>query len=451
MIEIVAIFLQFLIFIIIFSFPLNPRNLNKLIGNSGNSFNYIDCHVINIIIFANILLIISFFNFNLTHVFLAFFTISVIFLIKRKKEYFLILNKKNSFNFIFFFIFTISIFISTSYAPRLEWDGFHWIEKALVFFNNSDIQNLKFSGMPEYPHLGGYIWAFFWKNSLLEYEYFGRFFYIYFYVISIFSIFNAVNFKSQNVIFITIFLLILITYDRYLFGGYQEYLIFSTLLVASRFIASVNFDKKIEHKKLLLILFITSTLMWFKDEGIFYFLIFGSLLIFTQNCKLNIKFFYFIGILFLIFTQHYLQKNIIGIYGFSTEFLSEKIINQILNFKVLVYKAILISKHIMISFIKYPLWIIIIVSFLFINIFQKNSLIKYFFYALILNFIFIYAVYLNDPSPISNPSANELLYEFVLKVTIDRVMFQTSGFYILIFLLLLKKTNKINNKYSLSL
>ena len=87
----------------------------------------------------------------------------------------------------------------------------------------------------------------------------------------------------------------------------------------------------------------------------------------------------------------------------------------------------------MISFIKYPLWIIIIVSFLFINIFQKNSLIKYFFYALILNFIFIYAVYLNDPSPISNPSANELLYEFVLKVTIDRVMFQTSGFYILIF------------------
>ena len=447
MIELIAIFSQFLIFAIIFSFPLNPGNLNKLIGNSGSSFNYIDCHVINIIIFANILLIISFFNFNLTNVFLTFLIISIIFVIKRNKEYFLILNKKNSFKFIFFFIFTIAIFISTSYAPRLEWDGFHWITKALVFFNNNDIQNLKYSGMPEYPHLGGYIWAFFWKNSLLQYEYFGRLFYVYFYVISIFSILNAVKLKSQNIIFITIFSLILITYDRYLFGGYQEYLIFSTLLVASRFIASINFDKKIEHNKLLLILFIISTLMWFKDEGIFYFLIFGSLLIFMQHCKLNIKFYYLIGILFLIFIQHYLQKNIIGIYGFSTEFFSEKVINQILNFKILAYKTMLISKHIVISFIKYPLWIIIITSFLFINIFQKNSLIKYFFYALILNYVFIYAVYLNDPSPISNPSENELLYEFVLKVTIDRVIFQTSGFYILIFLLLLNKINKVDSKY----
>ena len=187
--------------------------------------------------------------------------------------------------------------------------------------------------------------------------------------------------------------------------------------------------------------------MWFKDEGIFYFLIFGSLLVFMQHCKLNIKFYYLIGILFLIFIQHYLQKNIIGIYGFNTEFLSERVINQILNFKILVYKTILISKHIVMSFIKYPLWIIIIASFLFINIFQKISLIKYFFYALILNYVFIYAVYLNDPSPISNPSENELLYEFVLKVTIDRVIFQTSGFYILIFLLLLNKINKVDSKH----
>ena len=231
MIELVAILLQFFVFLIIFSFPLNPRSLNKLIKPNGNTLNYIDCHAVNIFIFINILLIVSFFNIHLSYLFLFFFSISIICLIIRRKEYFSIINRKNFTKFIFFFIITISIFISVSHNTKLVWDGFHWITKALVFFNNEPIQNLQYSDMPMYPHLGGYIWAFFWKNSLLEYEYFGRLFYAYIHIISIFTIFNIAKFRSENLIYLLIFSLVILTYDPFLLGGYQEYLIFSTLLI----------------------------------------------------------------------------------------------------------------------------------------------------------------------------------------------------------------------------
>ena len=447
MIELVAIILQFFIFLIIFSFPFNPKNLNKILKNSENSFNYIDCQAVNIIILAGILLVLSFFNINLKNIFYVLLLLSLVMLIKRNKEYLLLFNRENFFKFIFFSTITMAIFISTSYVPRLEWDGFHWIQKAILFFNNTEIQNLKHVGMPEYPHLGAYIWAFFWKNSLLQHEYLGRLFYIYFYIISLFTIFNSIKLESKKIIYILTFSLIIITYDRYLFGGYQEYLIFSTLLVASRFISTIKFKNNIEHNKIILILFFMSILMWFKDEGIFYFLIFGSLLIIMQKCEIKFKLLYLFGIIFLIFAQHYLQKNVIGIYGFSTEFLSQKVINQILDIKIIIYKTALITKHMLIAFLKYPLWIIIILSLIFLKSFKVDYL-RYLFYALILNFLFLYAIYINDPSPITKVSTDgtELLYEFVLSVTLDRVIFQTSGFYILLFLSILNSTTLISKK-----
>ena len=71
MIELSAIFIQFFIFIVICSFPFNPKNLNKLFKADKISFNYIDCHAINIIILINILLVCSSFNIQLNHIFSA--------------------------------------------------------------------------------------------------------------------------------------------------------------------------------------------------------------------------------------------------------------------------------------------------------------------------------------------------------------------------------------------
>ena len=437
MIELIAIFLQFCICFIIFSFPFNPKNLNKLVNTKIHSFNYIDCHAINIIIFINILLIASFLKIHLNHVFIALFLTSIFFLIKRKNEYLSIINQKNLIKFFSFFIIIIAMFIDAAFEPRLEWDGHHWIQKALVFFNNEPIQNLTSVGMPEYPHLGGYIWAFFWKNSLLQYEYFGRFFYIYFYITSIFTVFNIANFKSEKLIYLVVFSLIIITYDKFLFGGYQEYLIFSTLLIASRFITVVNFNKNIEYNKIFLILFIMSSMMWFKDEGMFYFLIFGGLLIFLQKSTLIGKIVPLFIMFLTIYIQYYLQKNIIGIYEFNAEFFGQEFINQISDFRFMLLKVITITKHFIIAFIKYPLWIIVIFSLLFVKIIsiKESSFLKYCFYAFILNILFVYAIYINDP----------LDYEFLLSVTIDRVLFQTSSFYLYVFILILNKNKAIGS------
>ena len=439
MIELIGIILHFFIFLIICSFPLNPKSLNKLTTNHGNALNYIDCHAINIIIFVNILLVASFFNIHINYLFLALLSISIFFLIRRRKEYLSLISRNNLAKFIFFFVITISIFISIAYLPRLEWDGFHWITKALVFFNNEPIQNLKYSGMPMYPHLGGYIWAFFWKNSLLQHEYFGRLFYAYFYIISIFTIFNIAKFKSEKLIYLLIFSLVLITYDSFLLGGYQEYLIFSTLLISSRFIMIIKFHKNIEYKKIFLTLFILSTLMWFKDEGMFYFLIFGSLMIYFQKSSFKKKILPIITILFLIYIQYYLQNSFIGVGGFAIEPFSQGFFDQIQDYKLITMKTLDITKHMVIAFIKYPLWIIIIFSFFWTKTFDniKNYHIKYFLYALILNVLFIYSVYLHDTNP--DP--------IVLAVTLDRVMFQTSGFYFVVCVLILNKNRIRITKY----
>ena len=78
MIELIGILLHFFIFLIICSFPFNPKSLNKLTTNHGNAFNYIDCHAINIFIFVNILLVASFFNIHLNYLFLALLSISIL-------------------------------------------------------------------------------------------------------------------------------------------------------------------------------------------------------------------------------------------------------------------------------------------------------------------------------------------------------------------------------------
>ena len=436
MIELIAIFLHLIIFLIICSFPLNPKNLNKLIKSKGNVLNYVDCHAVNIFIFINILLIASFLKIHLNYLFSVLMTISIILLIIRRDEYILLINKRNFIKFIFFLIITISIFISIAYSTKLQWDGLHWITKALVFYNNEPIQNIKFSSMPTYPHLGGYIWAFFWKNSFLQLEYFGRLFYAYFYVISIFTIFNIFNNKPRIFIFCLIFALILITFDPYLFAGYQEYLMFSTFLIASRFIITMNFSKNIEYKKIFLILFIFSPLMWFKAEGVFYFLIFSSLLVYFQKGSIKIKVLTLFLILLTISSQIYLQNKVIGSYGFAIEPFSQGFLDQILDFKFVVFKILEITKHIIIAFIKYPLWIIIFFTFLFIREthYNKRSHFTYFLYAFILNILFVYSVYLHDTNP--DP--------IVLAVTIDRVMFQTSGLYFVLTILILNKI-KINS------
>ena len=172
--------------------------------------------------------------------------------------------------------------------------------------------------------------------------------------------------------------------------------------------------------------------MWFKDEGMFYYIIFGVLLVLTVKINILYRLIFLLFIISTISLQYYLQKYVIGFYSFNSEIINNEIIYQLLDLKYVIIKTLAISKHMVIAFIKYPLWLLIIfsLSFLFVKFRNKELTIKYFTYALILNFLFLFAVYLHDPNKD---------YEFLLRVTLDRLIFQASGFYLILVIYLINR------------
>ena len=431
MIEIFGIFIQFLIFLIIFSFPFTPNNLGNYFGFK-KSLNFIDSHSINIIFFCYLCLLLSFLNIDLKIFFRSYFLVSIIFFIYNFKKFKFNDLSKNSLLIFAFFLVIISIFFSISQNLKFEWDGHFWFEKTLIFFNGDGIENLKDTkANPGYPHLGPYIWAFFWKNSIIELEYFGRFFYIYFYVTSIFLILNSIKNNNQYIKIFLILFFLLITYELYYFGGYQEYLIFSTLVIASRYINLINLSKIHNLRLIFLVLLLLYINIWFKNEGLVYFLIFSSFLIFFLRISLIKKILFYSFIFLLLIVQYLIKEYFIGLYqyfhsgGFSSYF-----IYNFTSLEILFTKIIKIFYHIVIGFVKHPLWLIIIISvgiqkFFFKDISREN---KYFFSCILINLFFIIFVFISQEN-----------FDFMLKVTLDRLLFQTSGFYLILFLIVFNK------------
>ena len=433
MTEALSIFLQLLIFLVLFSFPFTPKFLNNSL-NLKKTVNIIDAHTINIIFFLYVSLILSFTNIALETFFKGYLLLSIFFVFYNLKN--LKLDLSNSFIFFLFILIVFSIFVSIAQNLRLESDGHLWLEKVLIFFNGEDIKLITtVPTHPEYPHLGSYIWAFFWKNSILELEYFGRFFQPYFYIISIFLIVNSLNFKNKNLKIFFILFLILITYDAYLFSGYQEYLIFTTLVIASRYIFLIDFKNSANTNLIFLIILILYINSWFKDEGLVYFILFSSVLVLFLNVTLKYKLYFFLSIIFLFLIQYFLQKYIIGLHGFPHNNLLS-IFSELSNFKILFTKIFKITLGFLISFFKYPLWLIVLISAFFLVFFVKKleTISKYLMCCLILNFGFLMVIFLSFYS-----------YEWYIRVTLDRLLFQTSGFYLIFFLIIMKKIKILNN------
>ena len=435
MIEILGIFLQLLVFVLIFSFPFKVNQINSFFGLEKNYLNYFDVHAINIIFFIYLAIILSFTGLDLKTIFKFHLIISIIFFIFNFKEIKSSIYRIEKFNYLFFLLLIISIFFYISQNLKLEWDGHHWIEKALVFFNGLKIQEISNVKVhPHYPHIGSYIWAYFWKNSLLELEYLGRFFQPYLYVLSIFVVSNLIKNTNNNLKIVSILFLVLITFEPYLFAGYQEYLIFSSLIIASRYIQLLKF-KKIENFKIIFLVFlIFYTLPWYKDEGIVYYFIFGAILIFFLNYNLKNKIIFFLILILLWYLQFLSQKYIIGIYDFPQKTSLEDLYNDIINIKLFLTKISKIFLHIFISFIKYPLWLVLTISFfgLLINKANLDKNMKYFIFCFLFNILFIIAVFFTFKS-----------FDFMLKVSLDRLLFQTSGFYSVFIVIFLNKIKKI--------
>ena len=295
MIEILQIIFFSLLFTLLLFLPFNVFKKTNFLNN----INIIEITSLNLVINLNILLFLSFLPLSVQSI--QPFIISsylLILIFSYRKNLNLIFGFLKSFLPLILIFFLLSIHISSEIY--LGWDAkyFYYI-KSLFFYEGKTIFDLnKFEYSAWHPHFGSYLWGFFWSLSFVESEYFGRLFYLFLFCYSFFVISKISNNHSiNNIIFL---LLIFLSYEYEFFSGLQEILIFSFLLLISKYfylISKKNTGNEIFF--LCLIFLFSNLLIWIKSEGIIYFFIFPLLLSLYSQILIKRKF--IVAILFIIF------------------------------------------------------------------------------------------------------------------------------------------------------
>ena len=416
MIEILFIFLQLFLLIVFFSGPFYFLASNNLSGFKLNIFDYFG---ISILVNTTFLLICSFFNLKILYIFYTIIFFNLFLLLKNNE---LLLNKLKIFSnlklTVFFIICLISISFYLAYDPTLSWDGIeHWFWKALNYNQSGSYENLKNMPLAYYPHLGSYMWGFFWSINPIDFEYLGRFFYILIFLVPFFSASYKLGDVKNEYKIITILILIIFALDRFLLGGYQEFFLFYLFYMFSL----ICYTKQNKNNRLLTVLiFISSSLMiWVKQEGLFYLIILSLVYILSSRSKIINKLIFISCSFLVIFLMIEIRKHFHGNFSLNEEFLHSGLLRY-LNISILMKSIFYISVEIIKGFIKYPLWILII-SFLLLDIFKDKKLmdIKYIFFILFISFIF--AIYLQTDMDMRQ----------LMPLTLDRILFHGSGFYLI--------------------
>ena len=169
---------------------------------------------------------------------------------------------------------------------------------------------------------------------------------------------------------------------------------------------------------MFIILFLNLVLIqWTKQEGFFYNIILTTIFVFFSNKNNKTKLLFTLLVLLSLIFQIYLKNIFIGSFEFNEKILHEGLIRYTQISEIL-STFILISKHIFISIFRYPIWILII----FILIFSLTELkIKLFDFSLLYLFLFtmfVYAIYFQTTMNL----------DFLLPITLDRILLQGSGF-----------------------
>lgn len=424
MMEILYIIAQIIFVLFITYFCITTYSDKKIEVNS-----LADKLAINSIYIINIFLLFSFTNLDSIYL-LGVLLISSLFLVTKKKYQFNSNDGKQYF-LILFLIFLISIPLANTL--NLEWDAkFFWFLKTINFFQGQSIQNLNQIPAFDYPHLGSYIWSFFWKFPFNKYEYLGRIYYICFYIISVFSFFEIFKISNLHKI-ILILLSILITYSSELFSGNQEILIFSLILLAAKFSYIILEDKINNNQKtkiIFLLLLILNASSWIKVEGMFFagFIVFGIFIL--SNIKKNQKLFLLIGI-FLIVLGRFLFFKIFKIDLESFQF--EKTFNSVIISNIIAYIKIIIY-YLAVYLTQLPVFILATLCCAYnIYVYKINKVQLFIFFFAIFNILFIFGAFIFSMEDV----------EWQVRVGLKRVMFETSGFYLLTLAYLINKaTNK---------
>ena len=434
MIELLQIIFIFFIFFLSLTVPINVFNSNFLINK--NKFN-LDIASFNLLINCNILLLLSILpialsSYNFIYIITSLLIFIYIYFIKNHQ----LQNFKKNLIFptIFFIIFLI-IGANVANELNLGWDAkyFYYI-KALFFLEDQILYDIKkFYFGTWHPHLGTYYWAFYWSLMPLKLEYFGRLFYVFILIFSLFYVShdNLKNNFKNNIIFI---LLILIFYKYERFSGLQEILIFSFLAILSKYFFQLKYS---ENKYYIIFIILGCNLMmWFKVEGIVY----SSILILLLNVNNQISkktkiystiTFFLLVLLKISIYQFFNEKADFLVETSGHPYYLEYIYN--LNIDFIFYKMKIIIPYLVFYTFGNIFFILGIFILLILNFKKKTtSYVECMNFYLVLNLGFIFCAYL----------FRDMEIEYSLRTTMERVVFTSSGFFVFLVLNYVKNLGK---------
>lgn len=415
MIEFLNIILTISVFSILSFFTFFLFNISK---QYNYNFDIIDIVGNNFIIFLNFILIVSLTNPNKEILFLICILISlfsfIIFLRKSK-----LIKNKIIYFFLILFVVIVSIDISTNFD--YTWDTKkYYLHKATGFFQNFFIDD--FVKKSEYPHFGTYIWSFFWRNNLLNFEYTGRLIYGYIYVLSVFYFINSFDVKQYIKILFSI-LLILITYKTILFDGRPDILIFSFFLFVAKYLFEIFHKNNFNFFNILLIILTLNLMLWTKSEGLAYTLLIGLTLLFFVKKNYKKKIIFCISI-FSIIALKLITYNYYGVSINPNEQTFSKDIINIINFDFFITRSIQIISWFIIYFFTNPVIILSLISLTIIWFRYKKILtnFNYLYFFLLAKFCVLYATFFVTIYPMP----------FHVKYSLDRIIFHSSGVFLVI-------------------
>ena len=351
----------------------------------------LDKYLFNFLISISLILLLNLSGLKLQYIVYTFYFLLIISSFVLSKS--LITNtytKHNLFPIFFTGLINFIIAINVVYDPSISWEAQTiWIEKTIPLVFDQNLPSLKNSPAPELPILFPIIWSFFWKFFNIQYEYTGRIFLIFFYLISLFL--YADLFKTNIVKKLIILLIIIfITFRIEGFQGDLEVFIFSIILMSMRSLYLAIFEKDYSMINIINFILLINLLIWSSNEGMFYAGFLTFVFIVIKDLDKTNKTIIITSYLFLLS----LKLSIFIYYDFGINLNSDDYAIENISKNFNISNLILISKYLFFNILRNEL---ILISSIFILIefqyFKKYKELNKYLISLIIIFIYMFFLF----------------------------------------------------------
>ena len=351
----------------------------------------LDKYLFNFLISISLILLLNLSGLKLQYIVYTFYFLLIISSFVLSKS--LITNtytKHNLFPIFFTGLINFIIAINVVYDPSISWEAQTiWMEKTIPLVFDQNLISLKNSPAPELPILFPIIWSFFWKFFNIQYEYTGRIFLIFFYLMSLLLYANL--FKTSIVKKLIILLIIIfITFRIEGFQGDLEVFIFSIILMSMRSLYLAIFEKDYSMINIINFILLINLLIWSSNEGMFYAGFLTFVFIVIKDLDKTNKTIIITSYLFLLS----LKLSIFIYYDFGINLNSDDYAIENISKNFNISNLILISKYLFFNILRNEL---ILISSIFILIefryFKKYKELNKYLISLIIIFIYMFFLF----------------------------------------------------------